>query len=138
MGYNTRYELQTIPANEQKHVHEIIVGMCDGYDPFGDECKWYEHEKDVKSASTVAPNVIIQISGDGEEQGDEWVLYALNGETMKHKREEWKAPPPPAAWVKIVDSSQAQAEREAATIREKELAELARLKAKYERQARLK
>jgi hypothetical protein len=138
MGYNTQYQLQTHPPTERERVHQIIVAMCDGFDPFGDECKWYEHDKDARAASLVAANVIIQITGDGEEQGDEWVLYALNGETVKHKREEWKAPPPSAAWLKIADSSQAQTEREAAAVREKELAELARLKAKYERQARPK
>jgi hypothetical protein len=129
MGYQTNYNLSTIPATEHKAALEIIVHrICDGFSPFDDACKWYEHEKDAATASTMLPGVIIRIDGAGEDAGDEWALYAFNGETVKHKREEWTPPPPPDKWVAQASTVM---DRRAAEARDKEIAELRRLREKY-------
>jgi hypothetical protein len=137
MGYTTRYELHTTPVTEQERVRARIAAFDRG-DPFEEECKWYDHEEHVRTVSAEIKDVIIRVDGQGEEADDVWVLYALNGSLVKHRRPKWDPPPPDAKWLATVASSEAQKNREAAAERDRELAELARLKAKYERQARPK
>ena len=128
MGYSTNYKLSTIPASEHKAALAMFTQLCDDYDPFRESCKWYEHERDASTASCNLPGVIIRIDGAGEDAGDEWTLYAFEGETVKHKREPWTPPPPPETWT---EQASTVAERRAAEAREREIAELRRLREKY-------
>jgi hypothetical protein len=50
---------------------------------------------------------------------------------VKHKRPEWDPPEPPDGWVKSLADVEAKARRKADQERARDLAELARLKAKY-------
>lgn len=131
MGYNTNYKLQTIPPSETRRVRNRITGI-DGYDPFDESCKWYEHEEHVRDVSREIPDVIIRVDGSGEDAGDVWTLYALNGSVVKRRQPKWEPPPPDERWLATVASSQAEQERAVASERERELTELARLRAKYE------
>lgn len=54
-----------------------------GYNPFEDQTKWYEHEEVMKEISKEYPDVIIQLTGEGEESGDMWIKYFVNGK-MQH------------------------------------------------------
>ena len=45
----------------------------------GETCKWYEHEAELKSFSAKHPNVLFTLHGEGEETGDIWDKYFLNG-----------------------------------------------------------
>lgn len=44
-----------------------------------DNMKWYEHEEDLKSLSLKFADVVFVLSGKGEEDGDVWKKYFLNG-----------------------------------------------------------
>ena len=44
--------------------------------------KWYNHEKDILSVSELHPYAFISVSGVGEEEGDEWILFVTNGKTQ--------------------------------------------------------
>lgn len=129
MGYSTNYELSTIPATECDNVRAAFIQACDGYNPFNEACKWYEHETDAKAVSCSMPGTIICIRGNGEDPGDEWVLYAFDGQAVKHKREAWTPPAPPTEWK--ASPAQLKALAKAAADREYELAELKRLRTKY-------
>ena len=56
-----------------------------GYDPFDDECKWYEHETDMKALSLRFPEVLFTLHGEGEESGDVWNKYFRNGKCQVAK-----------------------------------------------------
>lgn len=131
MGYNTDYNLQTIPPSEAKRVRRRITDL-DHHDPFEDSCKWYDHEEHVCAVSREIPDVIIRVDGSGEDAGDVWTMYALNGSVVKHRQPKWEPPPPDERWLSTVASSQAEQARAEAAERDRELAELARLRAKYE------
>jgi len=60
------------------NVNTIVTSVV-GYNPFDDETKWYEHEADMKKISKEYPDVIFELSGEGEESGDVWKKYFVNG-----------------------------------------------------------
>ncbi len=45
-----------------------------------ENCKWYEHEDDLRKFSKMYPNWLFQLDGGGEESGDVWRKYFVNGE----------------------------------------------------------
>jgi len=66
--------------NSEKNIdiQKVVSGKI-GYNPFGDQTKWYEHENDMKAISKEYPDVILKLEGEGEESGDIWVKYFVNG-----------------------------------------------------------
>lgn len=63
-------------------VKEII-----GYNPFDEQCKWYEWKEDMIKVSKRYPLTIFIIDGEGEESGDIWKAYFLNGKHQYTKAE---------------------------------------------------
>lgn len=49
------------------------------FNPFDQECKWYKHEEDMKRFSRLYPHTVFELSGEGEEGGDIWKKYFLDG-----------------------------------------------------------
>jgi len=52
------------------------------FDPFDDQCKWYEHTEDMCRLSKEYPNVLFTLTGNGEESEDMWVEYFMNGKVQ--------------------------------------------------------
>lgn len=48
-------------------------------------CKWYEHLSDLKKMTEEIRGVLFHLEGEGEEAGDIWDAFALNGQTQKHE-----------------------------------------------------
>lgn len=48
----------------------------------GDSCKWYRHEIDMKAFSTLFPNLIFRLTGEGEDPGDIWKKYFKDGKVQ--------------------------------------------------------
>jgi hypothetical protein len=90
MGYLTRHELTVSPPVEAlkfsilldesklpipsgeveiEDIRNVLLGD-------NDSMKWYGHEKDVAAWATLLPGATFVLSGEGEEQGDVWRLYA--------------------------------------------------------------
>lgn len=104
MGYYTYFELST-KENKTYKVSEIISYMkkeCmknSSYYPFeydfdnllfddsiynfsldaGDSTKWYDHDEEMIELSLQFPEIVFQLYGDGEENGDTWYKYYKNG-----------------------------------------------------------
>lgn len=47
-----------------------------------DSCKWYEHEDDMIKLSKAIPYALFELNGEGEESGDIWKKYFLNGKSQ--------------------------------------------------------
>jgi hypothetical protein len=96
MGYYTQYKL-TVYAPEddgslqalQESVdfideinesHAAIIAGIAGYDYlFDNSCKWYEHEEDMIAYSKKHPDLVFKLHGEGEESGDIWQKWFVNG-----------------------------------------------------------
>lgn len=108
MGYYTNYDLEveeqivlkpvkgvdanglpaTIFVKETYDVERFKRELADiaGYEHiFGDDVKWYGHEKDMRDYSRKYPEVVFKLKGKGEETGDLWVKYFKNGKMQSCK-----------------------------------------------------
>lgn len=84
MGYYTSYSLEVIEGDDLKTDYEEEIGKEFDYgNPFDDSCKWYEHERDMRSFSKKHPNTLFKLIGDGEENGDQWHEYYQNGKMQR-------------------------------------------------------
>ena len=101
MGYYTRYKLtvtnESSPeyrqlvefleiVKENKDDEETLDGMSipvgyvyDFWLGDSEECKWYDHEDDMKVFSRKFPTLLFKLEGKGEESGDMWVKYFRDG-----------------------------------------------------------
>lgn len=86
MGYYTSHTLEIIEGDDYTTDYKEEIGKESGYgNPFGESCKWYDHEKDMRSFSKKHPKTIFKLSGEGEEAGDIWHEYYLNGKMQRTK-----------------------------------------------------
>lgn len=92
MGYCTSYSLKwdckKSKTTWDEVSDEIALRQKAGTDFFyavdesgqgTDSCKWYDHEKEVSDFSKIYPDVLFELSGEGEESGDIWKKYFKNG-----------------------------------------------------------
>jgi hypothetical protein len=57
-----------------------------GINEFGesrDAVKWYDYNKNMIKLSEIFPNYLFTMDGEGEESGDIWRHYFLNGKEQK-------------------------------------------------------
>lgn len=47
------------------------------------EGKWYSHDEDLKAFSLKHPDIVFEIKGYGEDNGDIWVKYFKNGKCQE-------------------------------------------------------
>lgn len=102
MGYYTQYSLEIEYFNPPKNINsdelktlvnqvlpliESELSEISGYDVhlFEDTLKWYDHEEDTKKISKKYPDFLFKLKGHGEEAGDVWLKYFLNGKMQKAK-----------------------------------------------------
>ena len=50
-----------------------------------ESCKWYDHEDSMRAISEAFHNVLFTLHGEGEEAGDIWDKYFLNGKMQACK-----------------------------------------------------
>lgn len=95
MSYDTVYSLRII--NQDVDGMEIIAILReeygDAYDALeengnsNNSCKWYDHEDDLCAFSKKFPEVIFELSGEGDEAGDVWKAYFQNGKMQRCQAE---------------------------------------------------
>lgn len=115
MGYSTTYSLKwdckKSKTTWEEISDEILLRQEAGtdffyaVDPTGqttDSCKWYDHEKEVSEFSKIYPDVLFELSGEGEEFGDIWKKYFKNGK-MQVCHVMMSFPPFDESKMKLVD-----------------------------------
>jgi hypothetical protein len=84
MGYYTLHQLEIVKGNDGVTDYKKEISELSKYnDCFSDEIKWYEHETDMREYSLKHPNTLFKLSGEGEESGDIWAEYYLNGNMQR-------------------------------------------------------
>lgn len=63
-----------------------------------DSVKWYEWKEDMIAMSRMFPGVLFKMHGEGEENGDMWDAYFLDGKVQVHKARIVIDPLDPHAW----------------------------------------
>ena len=87
MGYYT-YHTFSIEGDdpsgltEEEHITNIET-LADYTGLFEEYCKWYDESDDMTKYSLLYPTTIFVISGEGEETGDMWSAYYLNGKRQE-------------------------------------------------------
>lgn len=66
------------------YIEEELNGVIDRDGRGHSSSKWYDYEDDMKKMSTAIPGVVFHLRGEGEENGDIWDLFALDGKVQKH------------------------------------------------------
>ncbi len=86
MGYQTRYDLSDNSADVVELASDISEYdlSCMGFG-ISDDIKWYDHDRDMKKVSEAFPDTLITLRGEGEDSGDIWTTYYLNGKMQRCK-----------------------------------------------------
>lgn len=86
MGYYTSYTLKCdnyeIISQLREENDHAKYALDNNGEP-RDDCKWYEHEKDLRIFSKKHPDVLFILEGEGEETGDIWKEYYKNGKMQQ-------------------------------------------------------
>jgi hypothetical protein len=91
MGYNTRYSLRLqrmglsddeILKDLCKSVESAEFAVCDG-----EPMAWYEHEEKLLEFSKRYPQVLFILDGKGDDAGDVWRKYFMNGKVQVTRAE---------------------------------------------------
>lgn len=80
MGYYTRYDI----SNNSEEIQEAILNQSQ-YSDFDSEVKWYDYREDMKKVSLKFPGVLLEVSGEGEENGDIWRAFYKDGRECYQK-----------------------------------------------------
>lgn len=81
MGYYTKFKLKVIKGVKNIDYEEDISENTSG--GFGEECKWYSFEEEMRAYSLNHPEVIFRIDGEGEESGDLWRAWFKEGKMLR-------------------------------------------------------
>lgn len=84
MGYYTDFKL-VINSDEDQDIdhHEAISELYnEGYYIWDEGLKWYDWEENMREYSQKYPHILFSLYGNGEENGDIWVAYILNGKVQ--------------------------------------------------------
>lgn len=93
MGYYTKFDLDVISGQSdpvelerfyQDQGNDKTFGSYDLPLDLNDSepMKWYDWKKDMEALSMDYPNVLLVLSGEGEESGDIWKSYFMNGQSQ--------------------------------------------------------
>lgn len=100
MGYYTRHELEIKENRSNLSYDEVLKQTVEKLDELGvinyaldydlapyNDVKWYEHKRDMKQLSLEVKDVLFELSGEGEETGDAWKEYWINGKYQRCQAE---------------------------------------------------
>ena len=71
--YTFQYGLRDFIDNIDLHINYDLCLDCD------DEARWDDNEEEMLELSQEFPDVLFKLHGEGEESGDIWDKYFMNG-----------------------------------------------------------
>jgi hypothetical protein len=87
MGYETNFELSIKSTNVD--ISDVLEVEIDNNEDMSwaievtgetaNSCTWYNHEADLRNLSLKYPELVFDLYGEGEENGDRWHKYFQNG-----------------------------------------------------------
>ena len=81
MGYYTNYDLTELTEEQVEKAAEVSrYNLSNQYET--GQITWYRWNSDMRKVSTMFPDELLTISGVGEESGDIWKAYFLNGKAQ--------------------------------------------------------
>ena len=89
MGYYTQHALKAFNSEFIENFEEELAQVLEdisGYDYEeiqGDEIKWYTQDENMLQLSKMYPDVIFELTGNGEEKEDIWRTYYKNGKKQE-------------------------------------------------------
>lgn len=91
MGYETYHQFRIegddpSGLTEEEHA-TAITKLADYTYLFEESCKWYNEEEDMMKYSLLYPKTVFNVTGEGEENGDLWSAFYLNGERQELRPE---------------------------------------------------
>lgn len=72
MGYYTEHELVRVEGCDEDVFVAALTEVAGYGELFADAIKWYNHENHIVAAMQRTGATLVEIHGDGEEQGDVW------------------------------------------------------------------
>lgn len=93
MGYETQYTLSIHSSEneDEKFMADLALSEDDDlssfYKGYGDRCKWYSHEDELRGFSKNYPQTTFLLEGVGEEFPDIWRKYFRDGKMQKVRAE---------------------------------------------------
>ena len=88
--------LTAVIAQLREEVEEAKYALDADGSSSGNDSKWYEHRAEMCEFSRKHPTILFTLHGEGEEGGDLWNEYYLNGRVQVAKAEVQIAPFDPA------------------------------------------
>ena len=85
MGYYTTHSLEIISGNNYIDYEKEIAELADYTYLWDESVKWYDHEDHMREYSKKHPDTVFKLIGEGEESGDLWHEYYLNGKMQRTK-----------------------------------------------------
>lgn len=88
MGYTTYFTLEVSKDDVRIPLPKDLADrLTEFFDEIDDEeartsSKWYDCEEDMKEFSTLFPELLFYIHGEGESSGDLWDLWVRNGKAQ--------------------------------------------------------
>lgn len=84
MGYYTNYNIKITPDSDEVRAYiDADDNLSYALDEDADSCKWYNHEDDMLRLSREFPDVLFELTGEGEGAGDLWRKYFKNGKVQR-------------------------------------------------------
>lgn len=87
MGYYTYYDFTHNRQEIVDKIHEVSGYGEPGETGTYDSVKWYDHIDHMKKVSLSFPDTLLYLDGEGEESGDIWKGYFMNGKASIIKAE---------------------------------------------------
>ncbi|AYK07744.1 hypothetical protein [Brevibacillus laterosporus] len=83
MGYRTRFSLEITPECREVYDHLARDEYVDYVLGSGEPATWYVHEADMVQMSLKFPDILFELTGDGEDTDDLWRKYFKNGKIQR-------------------------------------------------------